>query len=86
MDKKTNRRQSRSGVEKMTFENALSELETLLSNIEKGSLTLDASLHAYKKGVSLITHCQAELNRVEQTFSELSKSISCTNESEDSDH
>lgn len=73
--KKINDDQKNTHVKNMTFEQAVSELEQLLLKMEKGLLTLDESLRAYHEGVLLITHCQKELDRVEQEFSELNKSI-----------
>lgn len=82
MNKKTNHSKLHSNVDKMTFEQALSELEDLLSSMEKGSLTLDESLVTYRKGILLVHRCQSELNRVEKAFGELSQSIDSQDQEE----
>lgn len=48
------------------FERALAELNDLVEKMEKGSLTLQDSLHNFEKGISLIRQCQQELQDAEQ--------------------
>ena len=50
-----------------TFEDALSELETLVHTMERGDLALEASLAAYQRGVSLLRYCQERLGAAEET-------------------
>ena len=50
-----------------TFEDALSELETLVQTMERGDLALEASLTAYQRGVSLLRYCQERLGAAEET-------------------
>jgi len=45
----------------MKFETALAELENIVSSIEGGKLELEASIAAYKRGMELMKHCQAQL-------------------------
>ncbi len=45
----------------MKFETALAELETIVSRMEGGQLELEASIVAYKRGMTLMQHCQAQL-------------------------
>ena len=49
------------------FEQALSELEGLVSKLESGELTLDQSLEYFKRGVELTRHCQSVLDKAQQT-------------------
>lgn len=49
-----------------SFENALAELETLVSKMESGQLPLEQSLAAYKRGAELLQYCQKSLADVEQ--------------------
>ena len=44
-----------------TFESALAELETLVTRMEDGQLSLEQSLTAYKRGAELLKFCQAQL-------------------------
>lgn len=48
------------------FETSLDELEQLVQKMEKGDLTLDDSLAAYERGVSLYRQCQGALEQAEQ--------------------
>ena len=45
----------------MKFETALAELEAIVTSMESGKLELEASIAAYKRGVELMKHCQAQL-------------------------
>ena len=49
-----------------SFEAALTELETLISNMENGQLTLEASLGAYQRGSELLKFCQGKLADIQQ--------------------
>ncbi|VCU71332.1 Exodeoxyribonuclease 7 small subunit [Pigmentiphaga humi] len=48
------------------FETALGELESLVARMEDGSLQLESSLAAYRRGVELVRVCQERLARAEQ--------------------
>ena len=48
------------------FETTLAELEGLVSAMESGSLSLEQSLAAYKRGVELTRICQERLTHAEQ--------------------
>ena len=48
------------------FETALTELETLVAQMENGQLPLEQSLAAYKQGTELLKFCQATLQDAEQ--------------------
>lgn len=48
------------------FETALAELETLVATMEGGSLPLEQSLAAYRRGVELTRICQERLTQAEQ--------------------
>jgi exodeoxyribonuclease VII small subunit len=49
------------------FEQALMELESLVSKLESGELGLDQSLEYFKRGVELTRHCQSVLDQAQQT-------------------
>lgn len=44
------------------FEKHLEELESLVSKLESGELSLDDALAAYEKGVALTRECQSALD------------------------
>ena len=47
------------------FESALAELETLVEQMESGSLSLDESLQAFERGIALTRHCSNALAQAE---------------------
>ena len=51
--------------EPVDFEAALAELEDLVSRMESGTLSLEASLEAFERGIKLTRDCQAALRQAE---------------------
>jgi exodeoxyribonuclease VII small subunit len=51
----------KSTLETLTFEQALSELEAIVEQLERGDVSLDTAIDAYARGMSLKAHCQARL-------------------------
>ena len=49
-------------LEKMTFEDAMKELENLVDSLDKGDISLDEAIAAYDRGSQLKDHCQKKLN------------------------
>ncbi len=49
------------------FEETLAELEKLITNLEKGDLSLDESLSGFKHGIELTRQCQSALDNAQQT-------------------
>ena len=48
------------------FEQSLQKLETLVKNLESGSLPLEDALTAFQEGVGLVKNCQTLLAQAEQ--------------------
>lgn len=48
------------------FEEALQELERLVSSLEEGELSLEDSMKAFEKGIKLTRECQTALQKAEQ--------------------
>ena len=48
------------------FEQALEDLEALVSSMEEGELSLEDSLQAFEIGIKLTRECQAALKQAEQ--------------------
>ena len=57
-----------------SFEDALQELEQIMSDIEAGELGLEESLIKYERGNFLIHHCRGVLGQAEKQIELLSKS------------
>ena len=49
-----------------TFESAVAELESIVSSMEAGQLSLEESLASYKRGAELLKFCQAALQEAQQ--------------------
>ena len=47
------------------FEKALTELENIVSTLEKGDLSLEAALKHFERGISLTRQCQTALKEAE---------------------
>ena len=50
----------------LRYEQAVKELEQLISAMESGKFSLEETLLAYQRGAALLKHCQAMLVQVEQ--------------------
>jgi len=45
----------------ISFEDALRELETIVSSLERGDVSLDDAITAFERGTALKAHCQSRL-------------------------
>ncbi len=52
-------------IEKMSFEQALRELETIVRQLEGGEVELEKSIEIYERGAKLKSHCEARLKAAE---------------------
>lgn len=68
MSKKQN-----NGISKLSFEQAIKELTSIVGKIEQGEIPLQDSLNKYERGMSLIQHCQAILKKAEQRIEKISQ-------------
>ncbi|QWD90445.1 exodeoxyribonuclease VII small subunit [Polynucleobacter sp. MWH-Braz-FAM2G] len=50
----------------LRYEEAVKELEKLISDMESGKFSLEETLLAYQRGAALLKHCQGMLAQVEQ--------------------
>jgi exodeoxyribonuclease VII small subunit len=48
-------------IEKLSFEEALAELEEIVRHLEKGEARLNDAITAYERGAALKKHCEAKL-------------------------
>ena len=49
-------------IEKLTFEDAMKELEKIVDSLDKGDVSLDEAIAAYDKGSQLKDYCQKKLH------------------------
>ena len=54
------------------FEKSMTELQTIVMQLEKGELSLEESLKQFEKGITLARKCQDVLNQAEQKIEILS--------------
>lgn len=55
------------------FETALHELETLVTQLEDGSLTLEQSLELFERGITLSRYCHGKLEEAERRLEVLTE-------------
>jgi exodeoxyribonuclease VII small subunit len=48
-------------IAQLSFEDALKELEQIVSDLESGQAPLEASIEKYERGAKLKAHCEAKL-------------------------
>ena len=58
-------------IYKLSYEESLSQLETILVNIQDENISLDQIQINYIKGHLLLKHCEELLERVEQEINEI---------------
>ena len=52
---------STSAIDKLSFEEALEELEQIIRNLETGKTSLGESITTYERGIALKNHCETKL-------------------------
>ena len=57
----------------MTYEQAVSELEEIISKLESGEASLDDSIALYSRGMELSKFCKEKLEAIEKKISILSQ-------------
>lgn len=60
-----------SDIVKMSFEEALAELEQIVRRLEEGRISLDESLALWERGETLHELCRARLDQAESRVAEL---------------
>jgi exodeoxyribonuclease VII small subunit len=57
------------------FEAAMTELETLVADMEAGKLSLEDALSAYKRGAELLALCRTRLDDAQQQVRVLEEGV-----------
>ena len=60
-----------SKISKMSFEEALGELEEIVRRIESGEVDLDSAIQAYERGAALKKPCDTKLREAEEKVSKI---------------
>jgi exodeoxyribonuclease VII small subunit len=66
-------KKKKTDVDKMSFEEAIKELTNIVGKIEQGQIPLQDSLQQYEKGMDLIKHCRAILQKAEMRIDKITK-------------
>ena len=61
----------RKDIQKLSYEESISELEIILSNVQDENISLDKIQSNYIKGNLLLKHCEELLEFVEQEINEI---------------
>ena len=59
--------------EKLTFEEAMDNLEKIVAELEKGELSLEKSVESFKKGMEISNYCSDMLDSAEKSITILLK-------------
>ena len=59
-------------IASLSFEDAMSELEKIVRNLEDGKTKLDESVAAYERGAALRRHCESKLREAQLTVEKIS--------------
>jgi exodeoxyribonuclease VII small subunit len=76
---------AKADIQKMSFEDALKELEDIVRNLESGSGQLDAAIEAYERGAALKKHCEAKLREAQAKIEKITIDASGAVSSEPAD-
>ena len=60
-----------SDVKKMSFEDAIKELETVVGQLERGDVALDENIALYERGAALKARCEAKLKEAEEKVAKI---------------
>ena len=65
---------SNTELEKLTFEEAMQELEKLVDSLDKGDVSLDEAIAAYDRGSQLKDYCQKKLHEAKMKIETIQSS------------
>ncbi|RNF33645.1 exodeoxyribonuclease VII small subunit [Paracoccus methylarcula] len=61
-------------IEKLSFEDAMRELEATVGKLETGEATLEESIALYERGAKLRKHCEKRLREAEERVEKITLS------------
>ncbi len=62
---------SETPVTEMSFEDAMKELEAVVTRLESGDVPLEDSIKLYERGAALKAHCQKKLAEAEEKVAQI---------------
>ena len=61
-------------LDKMSFEDAMKELEKLVDSLDKGDVSLEEAISAYDRGSQLKEYCEKKLNEAKMKIETIQSS------------
>ncbi|MDI9335703.1 MAG: exodeoxyribonuclease VII small subunit [Gammaproteobacteria bacterium] len=61
--------------EELPYEQAMLELESIISKMEDGHLPMDDMLNAYKRAAELLSYCKSKVVRLEEQVKMIDSTI-----------
>lgn len=65
--------ETKSDINKLSFEEAIKELTGIVGKIEQGEISLQDSLQQYERGMALIRQCRMILQQAEKKIEKISE-------------
>lgn len=66
-------KKQKNDISKMSFEEAIKELTSIVGKIEQGQIPLQDSLEQYERGMALIKHCRTILQQAEKRIEKIAE-------------
>ena len=63
----------KNNMSKLSFEEAIKELTSIVGKIEQGQIPLQDSLEQYERGMALIKHCRTVLQNAEKRIEKITE-------------
>lgn len=58
-------------IKKLSFEEALAQLEEVVTQLDSGDVPLEKSIELYERGAKLKDHCDAKLKAAEEKVAQI---------------
>ncbi len=65
--------EKKNDINKLSFEDAIKKLGSIVQKIEQGEIPLQDSLAQYEKGMALIKHCRGILQKAEKRIEKITE-------------
>lgn len=72
-------------IENMSFEEAMSELELIVKQVDSGKDSLEESIAAYERGAKLRSHCEKKLKEAKLKIEKITQDANNKLETEEID-
>jgi exodeoxyribonuclease VII small subunit len=66
-------KKQKNDISKLSFEEAIKELTSIVGKIEQGQIPLQDSIEQYERGMALIKHCRGILQQAEKRIEKIAE-------------